>query len=64
MAKKTSVGGWAYIWGGYLEAPIPFEEVLKKLVELGFDGIEMAAFPPHLEFTGRIKTVIIDPSFI
>ncbi|MBU4292553.1 MAG: sugar phosphate isomerase/epimerase, partial [Actinobacteria bacterium] len=49
MAKKTSIGGWAYIWGGYSEAPIPLEEVAKKLAELGFDGIEMAAFPPHLE---------------
>ncbi len=49
MAKKTSIGGWAYIWGGYSEEPIALEEVLKKLSELGFDGIEMAAFPPHLE---------------
>ncbi len=49
MAKKTSIGGWAYIWGGYEEDPIPLEEVVKKLKELNFDGIEMAAFPPHLE---------------
>ncbi|MGM0365368.1 MAG: sugar phosphate isomerase/epimerase family protein [Actinomycetota bacterium] len=49
MAKKTSIGGWAYIWGGYEEEPIPLEEVVKKLKELNFDGIEMAAFPPHLE---------------
>jgi len=55
MAKKTSIGGWAYIWGGYSEAPVAFEEVLKKLVELGFDGIEMAAFPPHLESNTREK---------
>ncbi|MDZ7838576.1 MAG: TIM barrel protein [Actinomycetota bacterium] len=49
MAKKTSIGGWAYIWGGYEEDPIPLEEVLKRLKELKFDGIEMGAFPPHLE---------------
>ena len=49
MKKKTSIGGWAYIWGGYEEAPIELEEVLKTLKELNFDGIEMAAFPPHLE---------------
>jgi sugar phosphate isomerase/epimerase len=55
MAKKTSIGGWAYIWGGYSEAPIPLEEVVKKLSELGFDGIEMAAFPPHLEPNTREK---------
>ena len=49
MKKKTSIGGWAYIWGGYEEGPIELEEVLKTLKELNFDGIEMAAFPPHLE---------------
>jgi len=55
MAKKSSIGGWAYIWGGYSEAPIPLEDVVKKLSELGFDGIEMAAFPPHLEPNTREK---------
>ncbi len=55
MAKKTSIGGWAYIWGGYTEAPVPLEEVVKKLADLGFDGIEMAAFPPHLEPNTREK---------
>lgn len=49
MTKKSSIGGWAYIWGGYAEDPIPLEEVLKRLSDLGFDGIEMAAFPPHIE---------------
>ncbi len=49
MAKKTSIGGWAYIWGGYEEDPIALEEVVKKLKELDFDGIEMACFPPHME---------------
>ena len=43
MKKKTSIGGWAYVWGGYEEAPIELEIVLKKLKELNFDGIEMAA---------------------
>ncbi len=49
MEKKTSIGGWAYIWGGYEESPIPLKTVVEKLSALGFDGIEMAAFPPHLE---------------
>ncbi|MCP4403339.1 MAG: sugar phosphate isomerase/epimerase, partial [bacterium] len=49
MSKKTSIGAWAYIWGGYEEEPIPLTTVVKKLSELGFDGIEFAAFPPHLE---------------
>jgi len=49
MGKKTSIGGWAYIWGGYEESPIPLKTVVEKLSSIGFDGIEMAAFPPHLE---------------
>jgi sugar phosphate isomerase/epimerase len=49
MSKKTSIGGWAYIWGGYSEDPIPLKDVLERLKELDFDGIEMAAFPPHIE---------------
>lgn len=55
MAKKSSIGGWAYIWGGYAESPIELEKVLETLSELGFDGIEMAAFPPHLEANTKEK---------
>ncbi len=56
--KKTAIGTWAYIWGGYKEDPIPFDKVLKRLAELKFDGIELGAFPPHLEANtkeGRAK---------
>ena len=49
MTKKSSIVTWAYIWGGYSEDPIPLEEVLKRLSDLGFDGVEMAAFPPHID---------------
>ncbi|MGQ9626197.1 MAG: sugar phosphate isomerase/epimerase family protein [Anaerolineae bacterium] len=49
MAKKTSIGAWAFIWGGYAEAPIPLEKVVGRLAELKFDGVELAAFPPHLD---------------
>lgn len=47
--KKISVGAWAYIWGGYEDEPIPLPEVVDKLQEMGFDGVEMAAFAPHLD---------------
>ena len=63
MTKKSSIGGWAYIWGGYSEEPIPLEDVVKKLSELGFDGIEMAAFPPHLEPNTREKRIEIKKMF-
>lgn len=61
--KKTSIGGWAYIWGGYKEDPIPLETVIKTLSSLEFDGIEMAAFPPHLEPNTRQKRQEIKKMF-
>jgi sugar phosphate isomerase/epimerase len=44
MAKRTSIGTWAYNVGPYGENPIPFEMVLEKLGELKFDGLELGGF--------------------
>lgn len=49
MSKKISIGAWAYIWGGYEEDPVPLPTVLDRLEELNFDGVELAAFSPHLD---------------
>lgn len=40
-----SIGTWAF--GAYSDDPLEFPVVLDRLVELGFDGIELGAFPPH-----------------
>ena len=45
--KKISIGSWAYTIGPYANNPVPWEEVIKKLKELGFDGVELGGFPPH-----------------
>src|SRR5579864_7520778 len=45
--KKVSVGTWAYIFGPYTNKPVPFDECLKKIKALGFDGLEIGAWPPH-----------------
>jgi sugar phosphate isomerase/epimerase len=45
--KKISIGSWAYSIGPYQSNPVPFETVVSKLVELGFDGVELGGFPPH-----------------
>ena len=45
--KKISIGGWAYTIGPYQKNPVPFETVVVKLKELGFDGVELGGFPPH-----------------
>jgi sugar phosphate isomerase/epimerase len=45
--KRSSIGSWAYTIGPYASAPIDFETVCDNLVELGFNGVELGAFPPH-----------------
>jgi sugar phosphate isomerase/epimerase len=44
---KTSIGSWAYTIGPYESHPVPFDTVCQRLKELGFDGVELGAFPPH-----------------
>ena len=45
--KKLSIGSWAYTIGPYQNNPVPFEVVVPKLKQLGFDGVELGGFPPH-----------------
>ncbi len=45
--KKISIGSWAYAIGPYQNHPVPWDELIKKLKELGFDGVELGGFPPH-----------------
>jgi sugar phosphate isomerase/epimerase len=45
--KRISIGSWAYTIGPYADKPVPWEEVISKVAELGFDGIELGGFPPH-----------------
>ena len=45
--KKISIGTWAYTIGPYADNPVSWEDVLDKVKELGFDGVELGGFPPH-----------------
>ncbi len=45
--KRISIGSWAYTIGPYEKDPVDFFTVCEKLVELGFDGVEIGGFPPH-----------------
>jgi len=47
MSKRTSIGSWAFTIGPYADNPIDFDTVTTKLAGLGFDGVELGAFPPH-----------------
>jgi len=45
--KKISIGSWAYAIGPYADSPVPWDEVVAKLAELGFDGVELGGFGIH-----------------
>ena len=45
--KRISIGTWAYTIGPYAANPVPFDEVIGKLSDLGFNGIDLGSFPPH-----------------
>ena len=45
--KKISIGTWAYSIGPYADKPVPWDEILRKLRELGFDGVELGGFGIH-----------------
>jgi sugar phosphate isomerase/epimerase len=43
MTVKISVGTSAFTMGVYAENPIPFKQVVARLSELGYDGLELPA---------------------
>src|SRR3954452_22015699 len=44
--KKLSVGSWAYLFNQ--ESPTTdFHQILHKLSDLGYDGVELGGFNPH-----------------
>src|SRR5207247_7984069 len=46
MKKKLSIGSWAYIFNQ--EKPTTdFHQVLHKLQDLGYDGVELGSFGVH-----------------
>jgi sugar phosphate isomerase/epimerase len=50
---RIAIGAWAYIRGGHARNPIPLAAVLAQLRDLGCDGVELAAWPPHLTAAER-----------
>jgi len=45
--KRISIGSWAYAIGPYENEPVPWGEVIRKLKDLGFDGVELGGFGIH-----------------
>ena len=47
MAKRISIGTWAYSIGPYADSPVPFKDVVSKLHGIGYDGLELGGFGVH-----------------
>ena len=44
---KISFGSWALVLGPYAGHPVALEDVIRRVSEAGYDGIELCGFPPH-----------------
>lgn len=62
--RRTSIGSWAYNVGRYEKSPVPFDTVLGRLSELGFDGVELGAFnsypTPHNHPTPGSRAALME----
>jgi sugar phosphate isomerase/epimerase len=47
MTAKISVGSSAFAIGAYQDNPIPFDRVIARLAEVGYDGIELFGGKPY-----------------
>jgi sugar phosphate isomerase/epimerase len=48
MAIRISMGTWSFTFGPYAANPKPLEQVLRRLAEAGYDGVELNGYPPHV----------------
>ncbi len=46
--KDLSLGSWAFAFGPYETEPVPLEQVVARLAEADYDGIELCGFAPHV----------------
>jgi sugar phosphate isomerase/epimerase len=44
---KFSMGSWSFAFGPCAAVPKSLEQVVERLAQAGFDGIELSGFPPH-----------------
>ncbi len=66
--KKISFGSWAFAFGPYAGGPVPFDKVVARLGELGYDAVEICGRSPHVsvescpspETRGEVKKAISD----
>lgn len=45
--KRVSIGSWSFSLGPFADKPVPWTELLQRLKQLGYEGIEVAGFSIH-----------------
>ncbi len=45
---NISLGTWAFSFGPHADDPVPFDRVVRKLADAGYDGVEICGFAPHV----------------
>lgn len=45
---KFSMGTWAFSFGPYAGHPVPLRTIAEHLARIGYDGVELGGFPPHV----------------
>jgi len=65
---KISFGSWAFALGPYADHPVPFEPLVKRLAELGYDAVEIWGVGRHVtldefptaESRAAVRTLLAD----
>jgi sugar phosphate isomerase/epimerase len=47
MPAKVSIGSSAFMFGEYEKSPVPFEKLLDRVQDLGFQGLELVGMKPY-----------------
>ncbi len=45
---KIALGTWSFTYGPYADNPVPFDRAVQRAAEVGFDGVEVTGFAPHI----------------
>ena len=66
--QKISFGSWAFALGPYADHPVPFEPLVKRLAELGYEAVEIWGVKHHVtlehyptpESRAAVRTLLAD----
>ena len=45
---KISLGSWSFTFGPFADRPVPLDQIVRKVAEAGYDGLELCGYPPQV----------------